>query len=436
MRRVRYLNGMDWVVTGLMHELWQCAGTGNWSQVVVQLAGELDDEAFCAAVQRFHGAHPILQGKTVRGWQLAPCWIIPRSRHGHRPPIPYVRRSMPADTAMENVVRDLQHALMLPPGYPGSYTGFTSLRRGGETFLAFRFDHRLFDARGAERFLLALIEYAESGSHAPPPPQTHVAESAHLRPWKEKFESGRRVLQVLRKQRVHTPFRLPRRATSVGAFRFSLLALDSEQTARLIDRAYEQAGYLMLTPYVVAKALEAVDAFLRTRREPLAGYVIPCSTDMRQSPSDAYFNHIALTCFSTAAGADPTTWASLFARQFYEQTRDRMPSHFENAWKLARILPASVYGTLMSGLFRDFAGSFSVANVGGGLSDLTSMGGCHVRNVFHMPLVPPAPGLGFFLNSWQERINLTLVSFDAVLSAAEHDDVFRHAVNLFLPPGK
>lgn len=429
---VRYLNGIDWVVAGLMHELEHCAGIGNWSQVVVQLEGELDDDTFCAAVQRFHAAHPILQGKTVRGWQLAPCWKIPRLRHGHPPLIPYWRRSMPQDTPVDDVLRELQQSLILPPGKPGAYTGFTSLRRGAETFLAFRFDHRLFDARGAELFLRALVEYAQSGTSAAPPPQVCVAEPAHLRPWKTKFESGKQVLRMLRRQRAHAPFRLPQRSSCAGAHRFSLLALDDDQTARFIDQAYEQAGYLMLTAYVAAKALEAVDAFLRAHREPLAGYMIPCSTDLgRQMPSEPYFNHVALTCFSTAAGGDPPTWPRLFARQFFEQTRDNMPGHFENAWKLARILPAPLFGKLLLGPFRDFAGTFSLANVGGGLSDLTAMGGCRVHNVFHMPLVPPVPGLGFFLNSWQGRINLSLVSFDTVLSAAEHEQLFQQAVARF-----
>lgn len=428
MRLVHYLNGIDWVVTGLMHELWQCAGIGNWSQIVLQLDGALDDDNFSSAVDRFHSAHPILQGGVHRGWQLVPCWKTPLTRRRNPPPIPYLRRRIAAEASIADVVSELQQSLAIAPGRPGCYTGITSLRRGGETFLAFRFDHRLFDAHGAELFLQALLAYSASGESAAPPRQLYAGESPHLRPWKAKFESGKHVLRMLREQRAHAPFSLPRRSGGSGAHRFSLLALDSRQTVRLKDRAFEQAGYLMLTPYIAAKSLEALHDFLRHKRTPQAGYVIPCSTDLRrQSQIDSYFNHVALTCFSAAGDGDPALWPRHFARQFFEQSRDGIPSHYENAWKLARILPAALYGKLLRGPFRDFAGTFSLANVGGGLSELADVNGLPVRNVFHMPLVPPMPGLGFFLNSWRDKINLMLVSYDGVLSQEEHDSLFQHA---------
>jgi hypothetical protein len=66
-------------------------------------------------------------------------------------------------------------------------------------------------------------------------------------------------------------------------------------------------------------------------------------------------------------------------------------------------------------LFR--SGRFRAA----GLSDFKAVDGCPVKNAFHTPMIPPAPGLGFFVNSFRGRLNICLTSTGAVLSRFEHN---------------
>lgn len=64
-----------------------------------------------------------------------------------------------------------------------------------------------------------------------------------------------------------------------------------------------------------------------------------------------------------------------------------------------------------------------MASVGDGLSTVQSVGGLSVKNAFHMPLVPPAPGLGFFANTFDGKLNFCLTSYSGVLSNNEHTEL-------------
>jgi len=69
---------------------------------------------------------------------------------------------------------------------------------------------------------------------------------------------------------------------------------------------------------------------------------------------------------------------------------------------------------------KSFGGTLSVASVGDGLSSIEMFCGLNVKNAFHMPVVPPAPGLGFFANTFNGRLNFCLTSSSTVLTDTEH----------------
>jgi hypothetical protein len=275
--RVRYLNGIDWVIAGLDRSLRRATGCGNWSQLVLELDGELDLESFRSAVQRYASAFPVLYGRAVRGWQLAPLWRMPVRRK--RSTVFVEKQVLPDDVLWEDVVGRLGRCVAVPPGSPGRYIGFNLLCTTKKTFLAFRFDHRLFDARGAELFIQGLFRYFSDGTLALPP-LVHVSpEKPNLRPWIEKFKSGEHIVRMLHQQR-HTaaPFDIDARTSSfVPNFRFTLISLSKPETDALTRRAYEQAGYLMLTPWLAACMTDALGNVLQASGRPLKGYVIPCS---------------------------------------------------------------------------------------------------------------------------------------------------------------
>ena len=431
MSRFRYLNGIDWVLTGLDRSLRQTAGCGNWSQLVLELDGELDFDDFRSAVQRYASAFPVLQGRAVRGWQLVPVWKMPVRKK--QASVAVEKQVLPDDVSWAGVIERLGQCVTVASGTPGRYIGFNLLCTAQKTFLAFRFDHRLFDARGAELFFQGLVR-AMQNADCELDGLPVFPEKANLRPWIEKFKSGRQVVRMLHRQRhtaapFHIESRIPdpetRGSHSASHFRFTLISLSKPESDALINRAYEQAGYLMLTPWLAARLTNALGKLLEASGRPLGGYVIPCSADLRADSQDKmFFNHVAFICLCRPAGEGAAEeWPQRFSRQFFEQVKADMPRHFENAWKLARIIPAALFGKLLSGSLKSFAGTCSMASVGDGLSAIQSVGGLSVKNAFHMPMVPPAPGLGFFANTFAGRLNFCLTSYSRILSDAEHAEL-------------
>lgn len=422
MSRYRYLNGIDWVVTGLDHSLRQTGGSGNWSQLVLELDGIPDIERFSAAAQRYAASFPVLQGRAVRGWQLVPVWKMPNRT---KPvPLPFESRVLPEHTGFPEITKELGRCLTVPPGSPGRYIGFTLLTAGTKSWLAFRFDHRLLDARGAEFFLERLIRYVESGDETPPALYHAPEQKACLAPWIPKFKSGQHIVRLLHAQRHEAaPFELSARECSASGLRFTVIPLNEEHSDRLRNRAYEEAGYLMLSPWLASCVSGHLENLMSRSGRMLGGFMIPCSADLRtENNPELFFNHVGFICFSRPKGEPPQGgWARHFSRQFIEQVKNEIPRHFENAWKLSRILPAPLYGRLLRGPLKSFGGTLSMASVGDGLSVITSIGTSRVKNAFHMPMIPPAPGIGFFVNTFKNRLNICISLSASVLSDAEHE---------------
>jgi len=419
--RLRYLNGIDWVITGLDHSLRQTAGLGNWSQLVFELDGEPDFDRFNQTVQRYTSSFPVLQGRTVRGWQLAPAWKTPRRIKPVT--VPVKKYQLPDDASFETITKRLGKCVTTRPGTPGRYIGFNLLYAGEKTFLAFRFDHRLFDARGAELFLQGLIQYSNAGDIAPPPLVDVCAQKPSLSPWIRKFKSGQQVVRMLlRHQEEAAPFNLTPRMDETPSFRFSVISLNQAESDCLLDRAYEEAGYLMLTPWLADRMSAALEHLKSAVGKGLKGCLIPCSVDLRSDAEpQLFFNHAAFVYLHGSKKNDgKEKRAQSFSRQFVGQIKADMPRHFENAWKLARILPAPLYGRLLRKELSRLGGTFSIASVGNGLSGIEPLGDSTVQNVFHMPMVPPTPGLGFFANTFGSQMNFCLTSSSGVLSEEEH----------------
>ena len=117
MSRFRYLNGIDWVVTGLDHSLRQAAGIGNWAQVVLELDGVLDRDRIASAVKSYASQFSVLQGHAARGWHLVPLWKTPRKLKSST--IPVVEHLLEDDASWQDVTAHLTSCLAVPPGTPG-----------------------------------------------------------------------------------------------------------------------------------------------------------------------------------------------------------------------------------------------------------------------------------------------------------------------------
>ena len=429
MNRFRYLNGIDWVITGLGQSLRQTVGVGNWSQLVFELEGVLDFDPFREAVQRYVATFPVFQGRAVRGWQLAPLWKIPRRVKPME--VSVEKYILPEKISHDALLERLGQCVRVPAGTPGRYVGFNLFYTENKTYLSFRFDHRLLDARGAERFISGLIgegEVIESKNSSSEKETSLPFEPSNLRPWVEKFKSGRQVVRLLRRQQdAAAPFGIDSTGDNDPKFRWSLLSLTPAESEVLTNRAYDEAGYLMLTPWLAAKMSDALQRVVgQTSRSPLAGQVIPCAVDQRVGEKNTlFFNQVSFFYLCRPRDSSSETLPTLFSRQFFEQVQQGMPRHFEKAWKLARILPAALLGRLLNGPFHRFSGTFNLAHVGDGLSSSSCLAGLPVNNAFHLPIVPCSPGLGLYINTFQGRLNFCLTSVGVRLRSEEHDQLVK-----------
>ena len=104
--------------------------------------------------------------------------------------------------------------------------------------------------------------------------------------------------------------------------------------------------------------------------------------------------------------------------QFYTQSKQGLPRHFENIMALMRILPVRVFDGMIRRHIRHCFGSFSFASVGTGFFEQGRFCGLGVSNVFHMPQVPPQVGIGFFFNQYRGRINIGVSFREGLVDAA------------------
>ena len=264
----RYLTGMDWVILTLDYMSKKATGVGNVSQIVLELAGFLPAENLRAAVAQFVRFFPILSGYPTRDITIAPYWKIARDSSLPSPRIQ--ARAIPEAGTTPTVVAELAEGVNQPFQNRREHLAFHLFHAGTtRSYVAMTFDHRLFDAHGAELFLWLFQEWQATG-RTPPLEAIALTEPAHLDHWKRRFDAGKIVsrqhLVPLSRAR---PAIFPRPAPlRRRAFQFQLVTLGEEQSRRLIERAYAEAGYLMLMPYLLGLTVRTFHERFSQRRLP------------------------------------------------------------------------------------------------------------------------------------------------------------------------
>jgi hypothetical protein len=423
----RYLTGVDWTVN-LFHQVTRRqTGVGNLSQIVLELEGSLStaalEEALAEAFRRF----PLMAGQPGRDWKnLAPYWRYPATADFSRKPWRIRETRVSPGTGFDALLGLLAIPLNTPLASETEHLVFTIVREGTlHTWLGMTFDHRLFDARGAETFLALLQELSDPATAGTPIPAA-TTEPPHLDNWLEKFKSGQQVnrkfMELRRKPIAYLP-RLPRR--HLRPYHFHIYRCSEAESAAFAAAADREAGPLMLMPYALAMAVETLHPVFQTRQIPGQDYLIPVSLDARtvgKKWDDLFFNHLSFLFFEmpvAQAGHRPAL-LDLTIQQFYNQIRSGFPKAVANANMLMRIAPLGLMRRVASLPLRGENGSFCFAYVG-----TSALNACHdflglpIINLFHMPRVPPPPGIGIFLNQFRGRYNVTFTHLDGMLTRDE-----------------
>ena len=176
---------MDWLVHLFDYMTKQATGAGNMSQVVLELAGELDENQLKSALKKLIQKYPLLSGHSARAFNLAPYWKIPSEKNTVR--IPFNTDQIGTDAKNDEIIRLLERSVNAPFNSEKEHLAFNLIKAGKKSFLAMTFDHRLLDGRGAEAFL-GLLQH-EWSSNFDLPADVSVTEPSHLSGWGRKFKA-------------------------------------------------------------------------------------------------------------------------------------------------------------------------------------------------------------------------------------------------------
>lgn len=419
-RAKRYLTGIDWTILTLDRMSRRATGGSNDSQIVLELQGEFDDRRFRAAMTEFVRLFPVLAGKSTRAWNLAPYWKMPRA--GHAVPLRVESRRI----AREDLMSALGAHINTRFSRSDEHLAFGVFHVDeARHYLAMRFDHRLFDAQGAEAFIELFQRWYSGEDCRARLAAIALTEPSHLNAWRRKFEAGKQLVRMLRAL-VGIPLMvLPRPSPLKGrAFKFCLMEFDERETQAITGRAYAEAGFLMFMPYTLACAIQALDETFKARADGGKEYVVSVSVDLRTPKTAAaqlFFNHLSFLIFRipAAEAGDRQKVLTAIREQMYEQIKSNFPRALSEASMLMRILPPALLSRFLLKPLRGEFASLGFSCVGKGGYALPQFMEATLANLFHMPMLPVPPGVGLVVNQFGNRMNAVLACLDGMLSEDE-----------------
>lgn len=419
-RRKRYLSGSDWVIATLDHLLKSTTCSGNICQVALMLDAPLDDDAFGAQLHRFVRPFPVLEGRIARDIRLAPYWKIPPSL---KRKVAIHATRLDDLSSFRELLPELTRTAALPFSDESEHIAFHVFSDHRRSALVMRFDHRLFDARGAESFLHCFQQTLHDRTHSTP---ITFNSSAELTGWREKFQAGTNVNRRIISLSKSAPMALPARPSRNGNFTYRLLCFNSQETAAIFDRVDRMAGYLMESPFLLAVVTRSVHELFRNRSATGESYLVPVTMDLRpgrEAPQELFFNHVSYLFYQIPVqlGGDLPELVSSYKQQMYDQVKSGFARDLAQATMLSRIAPLSLMGRLMHVPLKGKMASFVFSHLGRSAFQSPGFMGRGVDNILHLPRVPVPPGLGFFSSMYRDRLTMTIACLDGLLDEQELD---------------
>lgn len=415
-KRKRYLSGSDWVINTLDHMMKASTCAGNMSQIVLCFDSSLHENTVRPALNKFIRQFPVLHGTVSRDLKLAPYWKIPVKAAGEPAFTVHRLNDQPADAMFPY----LQKGINTPFRGRRDHLAFHLITSRDRSMLAMVFDHRIFDARGAELFLNLFEKSMSSDSHFSG--DIAFASSAALTQWPKKFLAGRSVNRRIIALSKSAPQALRFPENTDSTYRYHLLSFSEQETAEIYERAYNEAGYLMESPYLLSVIVRSMhELFMKRQPETGDSYLIPVTMDLRPGLDplqEVFFNYVSYLFYQipVSEAGDGNALIALLKQQMYDQVKSGFPKDLAEASLLTRIAPLPVLGKLLHLPLKGRMASFAFSHLGKSSYQQPSFMGAKVSNIFHMPRVPVPPGLGFFSNYYNGRLSLTMSWLDGLLS--------------------
>lgn len=422
-----YLNGFDWVM-GVIDTIMRCTtGAGNASQVVFMLDTPPDEARFTEKLRRYLNLFPVIGGSVSRHYTLTPFWKIPKG--DTPPPVRLTVTRLASEEPQRSLLEALTGFINTPFGSKHEHLAFHLVYGTNEQCVAMTFDHRLFDARGAESFMNMFQEYLTASEDKGIAEGVRLTQKLDLREWQQKFLAGqavnRKMIALSRETIRALPLNIDK---GPKGFKYRIVGFDREECTAIYDRAYSEAGYLMIMPYLFSRVFMTLHKVFKGRCVDGGAYVVPASTDVRQAKDirqELFFNHNSMFFFRVTPEeiSEQGRLVTSIKEQLYEQVQSRFPQNLMTASSLTRVAPLWLMHRLFHLPLQGKIASFCFSHVSKCSYSSHDLMGSRITNVFHMPRMPVPPGIGIFFNTFDGRLNATISWLEGTFTQAEVDGI-------------
>jgi hypothetical protein len=419
-KRKRYLSGSDWVINTMDHMMKDRTCAGNLSQIVLLFSAPLDEHEVRTSLNRFLKLFPVLEGSVARDFKLTPYWSIPAKSERE---VFLAAHDVDDASSWQMLQPYLEKSVNRPFADEQDHLAFQLFTSREHSALSLTFDHRIFDARGAE-LLMNLFQQRLNNGGDPKTGDITFASSMELTQWSKKFLAGRNVNRRIIALSRSTPTALPVPDGDDRLHRYHRLSFSELETAALYERAYQEAGYLMESPYLLSVIIQSMHQVFRGRNIAGESYLIPVTLDLRPNKDplqETFFNYVSYLFYQvpTTAVGDRKGLITLLKQQMFDQVKSGFPKDLAEASLLTRIAPLPLLGKLLHLPMKGKMATFAFSHLGRSSYQHPLFMDRKVTELFHMPRVPVPPGLGFFSNFYNNRLNLVISYLDGLLTDEE-----------------
>lgn len=406
-----YLSGIDWIISAIDYYMRLTTPAGNHSTLIIELKSPCNESDLRSRIKHVFSTVPLFnasQGRDI--FNLAPYWKVPKGKTI----LPEIRvfdcndENDLAKVREETINRDFktkQDHLM-----------FNIITGQQGNFIMMTFDHKLFDARGAEIFL-NLLGGKDIRKTEEMVSEIKTTDSPQLKDWHQKFDAGRDIQRhliglsqskyiALSKHSMNNP------PEKQGPNLTSKTIIFSKKTSdTILQKSEKFSGFMMETPFFLAIASLAIHEIISPEQD--ASYSVPMPIDMRRPGSEMQkllFNHLSFMFLDIKVkkNMDLKELIGKIRNSIFYNIEHELPEKLVKATRLARISPLPLLKNFMKLPLDGKVASFAFANVGESPTPTTDIFGNEIKNISHMPRVPTPPGLGVFVNRFQGKVQITL----------------------------
>jgi len=407
-----YLSGIDWIISAIDYYMRTTSPAGNHSTLVVELQTPCNKAELQERLKQIITAIPLMNAYPKRDLvNLAPYWKLPSKNKSTIPEINTI--ACHSEDEFESIRNDV---LNISLKTKNDHMYFTLANGKYANFIFFTFDHKLFDARGAEMFLNLLVgDNKETINKLLA--QVKQTNAPKLKDWRKKFQAGKDIQRhfIALSQNDYVAFSdysMNNPPENNGPNLNAITSVFSEkETSHIAEQSEKIAGFMMETTFFLAVTTLALHKIISPEKE--ACYNIPMPVDMRKPGSEIQTllcNYLSFMFLDINIKQNMTLEdvVCVIRNKIFYNIENELPEKLLKATRLARIAPLPILKHFMKLPMKGKVATFAFANVGNSSTSATNILNHKINNISHLPRIPSPPCLGIFFHRFAGKLQFTL----------------------------